>query len=206
MLLAILMLAGCGGNNGPKSIDIPGQDALSSETAPEDTTTPPQQTLQARTPRAGSLGALLSSSKRVDNGDYHRGATEDGGTSRTISEFAFTADGLTCATQSGDSPRLVCSVSGVRNLTASPPSTCTKARTQLVLDGAGARPQACSSSDTVYATATRLPQGKSISVDTFTCLNSERGLTCMASRPQTGFAVSGGRVVTVDGTDPAPGD
>lgn len=196
-LAAVLSACSLTPDSTPSEIVLPPTDVLSTESAPETTTSTSEAPIAATAQNLPdwTIGRVIALAPRVDNSHYRQGSVTPQSPLHDVSGFHFSTPDHTvnCSTGTAGTSTLSC-----RNNTESPRGTppfgtsaaCRWSAALAVLDADGPQHGACASLHRVLYRSSILDYRHTISVSRFSCLADTSGLFCLESRSNTGFALT----------------
>lgn len=210
--------SGCGlleEQNRSKPIEIPGTNALVTESAPASLSTSQTPVTTSRTytpaPR-DSYDRLISSAPRAGLADFRRGATTAAGERlEGLSGIHFSTPDrvIRCSTGNNGADALVCASDRIDGPDAAPhdaPAGCEWDPNLAVLSASGFSAGGCTNLYPVLYRSHILEYGESIVVDRFSCLSEVAGLYCLAAGSDEGFAITRTGVEKIHPEERAPND
>ncbi len=203
-LALVFAAAGCGlltEEGRPTAIEIPGTDALITESAAPTTTTTTsrredRESPSYTVPAGDSYAGVIGSAPRVGVSSFHIGATSPAGERVDgVSGVHFSTPdrAVRCSTGNAGTRSLACAGDAIGGRPSPGPGTpdgCTWQRDLLVLSADGPAAGACANLYPVLYRSHILEYGSAISAGDFSCLSDVDGLYCLESRSGNGFAIT----------------
>lgn len=224
VLTGVLLLVGTAGcsllteEGRPTAIEIPGTDALITESAVPTPSTSSRSTgsrsnrpsAPYTVPAGDSYAGVVGSAPRVGVSAFHIGATTPAGERvEGVSGVHFSTPDRTvrCSTGNSGDRALACVSDAIHGRPAPGPGTpdgCTWQPDLVVLSADRVAAGACANLYPVLYRSHILEYGSTISAGDFSCLSDPDGLYCLESRSGKGFEITRTGYSEIHGDDRAP--